>query len=175
MGKPTRWREHPGMDHEFFLGESMAANEAGWDWLSVANLKTGPKSCCTGCDKKGWQHPIRTPSGQLRGCKREVSSFCQPRNFAMNADGRGYLDQSGDQGDVIRWRWHVSIPRLKMELDVTTPLRSQELASSIRKPATGKEPSTPPASRDRSRLRGAGYLRCMNWLRGKRGGPVIPR
>ena len=69
-------------------------------------------------------------------------------------------------------RWHISIPRLKMELEVTTPLRGQELASRFgisywegAIDATG--------SRDQSRLRGAGYLEMTGYA--ETGKPLIPR
>jgi predicted secreted hydrolase len=69
-------------------------------------------------------------------------------------------------------RWHVSIPRLKMELEVTTPLRSQELSS--RFGTSYWEGAIDTAGvRDQSRLRGAGYLEMTGYA--ETGRPVMPR
>jgi len=69
-------------------------------------------------------------------------------------------------------RWHVSIPRLKMALDITTPLKSQELpgkfGTSYWEGAIDAD-----GSRDQSRLRGVGYLEMTGYA--ETGRPVIPQ
>jgi predicted secreted hydrolase len=112
------------MDHEFFTG-SMSSNETGWDWLSVqfkdstelmlyrlrhADGTIDPYSSGTYIDATG------------------TSLFLSEKDFTMTV-----ATDSADSwlSPVTKARypvhWHVSIPRLKIEVDITTPLKNQEL------------------------------------------------
>jgi predicted secreted hydrolase len=154
------------MDHEFF-SESMAANEAGWDWLSV-QLEDGAELMLYRLrHKDGSIDPYSSGSYVDASGK---SQFLSARDFVMTPAEDAWTSPATKATYPIRW--HVSIPRLKMELEVTTPLRSQELAS--RFGTSYWEGAIDTAGvRDQSRLRGAGYLEMTGYA--ETGRPVIPR
>jgi predicted secreted hydrolase len=158
------------MDHEFF-SESMAENEAGWDWLSV-QLEDGTELMLYRLrHKDGSIDPYS--SGSYVDASGQ-SQFLSTRDFEMTpaVDSATKNWTSPATKATYPVRWHVSIPRLKMELEVTTPLRSQELAS--RFGTSYWEGAIDVAgSRDQSRLRGAGYLEMTGYA--ETGGPLIPR
>jgi predicted secreted hydrolase len=154
------------MDHEFF-SESMAENEAGWDWLSV-QLADGTELMLYRLrHKDGSIDPYSSGSYVNAGGK---SQFLSARDFEMTPAEDSWTSPATKATYPVRW--HVSIPRLKMELEVTTPLRSQELASrfgtSYWEGATDVD-----GSRDQSRLRGAGYLEMTGYA--ETGRPLIPK
>jgi predicted secreted hydrolase len=66
----------------------------------------------------------------------------------------------------------VSIPRLKLELDVSTPLKSQELSGGFG-PSYWEGAIDVGGVRDQVSLRGVGYLEMTGYA--EPGKPVIPR
>ena len=169
-GKTYQVQGTSWIDHEFFSG-GMAANETGWDWLSV-QLKDGTELML---------YRLRHTDGSIdpysAGSYVDASGksqFLSARDFEMTpaADSAADFWTSPATRATYPVRWHVSIPRLKMELEVTTPLRSQELAS--RFGTSYWEGAIDVAgARDQSRLRGAGYLEMTGYA--ETGRPVIPR
>ena len=157
------------IDHEFFSG-SMAANETGWDWLSV-QLEDGADLMLYRLrHKDGSIDPYSSGSYVDASGK---SQFLSASDFEMTpaADAADFWTSPATKA-TYPVRWHVSIPRLKMELDVTTPLRSQEL--------TGKFGTTywegaidVGGARDQSPLEGVGYLEMVGYA--ETGKPIIPR
>jgi predicted secreted hydrolase len=154
------------MDHEFFSG-SMAANEVGWDWLSV-QLEDGTELMLYRLrHKDGSIDPYS--SGSYVNASG-MSQFLSAMDFAMTPAVDSWTSQATKATYPLRW--HVSIPRLKLELDITTPLRSQELAS--RFGTSYWEGAIDAAgTHDQSRLRGAGYLEMTGYA--ETGRPVIPK
>ena len=154
------------IDHEFFSG-SMAANETGWDWLSVqlgdgAELMLYRLRHADGRIDPNSSGSYVDPSGK--------SQFLSAMDFAMTPAADFWTSPATKATYPVRW--HVSIPRLKMDLEVTTPLRNQELAS--RFGTSYWEGAIDVAgARDQSRLRGTGYLEMTGYA--ETGRPVIPR
>ena len=68
--------------------------------------------------------------------------------------------------------WHVSIPRLKMELDVTTPLKNQELTASFG-PSYWEGAIDVGGFRDHAPIHGVGYLEMTGYS--DPGKPLIPK
>ena len=154
------------MDHEFFSG-SMAANEVGWDWLSV-QLEDGTELMLYRLRHKDGSIDPHSSGSYVDENGR--SQFLSAADFAMRPVADSWTSPATKATYPVRW--HVSIPRLKLELDVTTPLRSQELAS--RFGTSYWEGAIDAAgARDQSRLRGAGYLEMTGYA--EMGRPVIPR
>jgi predicted secreted hydrolase len=154
------------IDHEFFSG-SMAANETGWDWLSV-QLADGTELMLYRLRyKDGSIDPYSSGSYvDARG----KSQFLSSSDFEMKPAPDNWTSPS--TGATYPVRWHVSVPRLKMELDVTTPLKSQELAG--RFGTSYWEGAIDVAgARDQSPLRGVGYLEMTGYA--EPGKPIIPR
>ncbi len=153
------------IDHEFFTG-SMAKDETGWDWLSM-QLDGGAELMLYRLrHKDGSIDPYSSGSYVDASGK---SQFLSASDFAMTPAADNWTSPASKATYPVRWR--ISIPRLKMDLDVTTPLRNQEL--------TGKFGTTywegaidVDGSRDQSPLRGVGYLEMVGYAQA--GGPVIP-
>jgi len=62
--------------------------------------------------------------------------------------------------------WHVSIPRLAVELDITTPLTSQELASKTElSPSYWEGAIDAKGTKDRTPYSGVGYLEMTGYAR----------
>jgi predicted secreted hydrolase len=154
------------MDHEFFTG-SMAADETGWDWLSVQLADNTELMLYRLRHKDGSIDPFSSgsyvdPSGKTQ--------FLTAGEFKMTPTASASWTSPATKA-TYPIGWHVTIPRLKLEFDVTTPLRSQEL--------TGKFGTTYwegavniAAHRDQSPLQGVGYLELVGYARSD--GPVIP-
>jgi predicted secreted hydrolase len=113
------------MDHEYFSG-AMAADETGWDWLSV-QLEDGTELML---------YRLRHSDGSIDAYSsgsyvdaKGASQFLASHDFAMSLSGE--LWTSAATKAKYPERWHVSVPGLKLELDVTTPLRDQELQSTV--------------------------------------------
>jgi predicted secreted hydrolase len=157
------------MDHEFFTG-SMAANESGWDWLSIQLQDGADLMLYRLRHKDGSIDPYSSGSYVDASGK---SQFLSAKDFAMTpAANAADSWTSPATKATYPMRWHVSIPSLKLELDVTTPLRSQELKGKFG--TTYWEGAIDLAgARDQSPLRGVGYLEMVGYA--ETGGPVIPR
>jgi predicted secreted hydrolase len=154
------------MDHEFF-SESMAANEAGWDWLSM-QLGDGTELMLYRLrHKDGSIDPYSSGSYVDASGK---SQFLSSKDFSMTPAADSWTSPATKATYPVRW--HVSIPRLKLDLDVSTPLKSQELASKF---GTSYWEGAIDAvgAHDGSPLRGAGYLEMTGYA--QTGRPVIPR
>jgi predicted secreted hydrolase len=154
------------IDHEFFTG-SMAANETGWDWLSV-QLGDGTELMLYRLrHKDGSIDPYSSGSYVDASGK---SQFLSARDFEMTPAPDNWTSPSTRATYPVRW--HVSVPRLKLELDVTTPLKSQELVG--RFGTSYWEGAIDVAGvRDQSPLRGVGYLEMTGYA--EPGKPIIPR
>jgi len=154
------------IDHEFFTG-SMAANEAGWDWLSI-QLGDGAELMLYRLrHKDGSIDPYSSGSYVDAGGK---SQFLSSKDFVMTPAADFWTSPATKATYPLRW--HVSIPRLKMEMDVTTPLKSQELAGKFGT-AYWEGAIDVAGARDQSPLGGVGYLEMVGYA--ETGEPVIPR
>jgi predicted secreted hydrolase len=157
------------MDHEFFTG-SMATNESGWDWLSI-QLQDGADLMLYRLRHNDGSIDPNSSGSYVDQTGR--SQFLSSTDFAMNpATTPTDLWTSPATKATYPLRWHLSIPRLKLELDVTTPIRNQEL--------TGKFGTTYwegaidlAGARDQSPVGGVGYLEMVGYA--KTENPIIPR
>jgi len=153
------------IDHEFFTA-SMAANETGWDWLSVQLADGAALMLYQLRHKDGSIDPYSSGSYVDTSGK---SQFLSAGDFAMTPAAETWTSPATKA--TYPMRWHVSIPRLNMLLDVTTPLRSQELASKFGT-SYWEGAIDVVGTNDQSPLRGAGYLEMTGY--GTTSGPVIP-
>jgi predicted secreted hydrolase len=153
------------IDHEFFTG-SMAANETGWDWLSVQLADGAELMLYRLRHKDGSIDPSSSGSYVDAG---GISQFLSAGDFAMTPAADTWTSPATKAAYPVRW--HVSVPRLKLQLDVTTPLRSQELASRFGT-SYWEGAIDVVGTSDQSRLRGVGYLEMTGYA--ETGRPVIP-
>jgi predicted secreted hydrolase len=157
------------MDHEFF-SSSMAASETGWDWLSV-QLEDGNELML---------YRLRHADGAIDPYSSGTyidatgkSLFLSSKDFAMTpaADSGGQWLSPATKANYPL-HWHVSIPLLKMELDVTSPLKNQELTGAFG-PSYWEGAIDVRGQRNHSPLSGLGYLEMTGYAQVAE--PVIPQ
>jgi predicted secreted hydrolase len=154
------------MDHEFFTG-SMAENETGWDWLSV-QLEDGTELMLYRLRHgDGSIDPYSSGSFVDKNGKGE---FLASRDFEMVPAGDNWTSDKTKASYPLRWR--VTVPRLQLELDVTTPLRAQELTARFG-PSYWEGAMDVQGTRGGAAAKGVGYLEMTGYAPG--GEPVISR
>jgi len=90
-------------------------------------------------------------------------------DFAMTPAAETWTSPATKATYLVHWQ--VSIPRLNMQLNVTTPLTSQELASKFGT-SYWEGAIDVVGTSDQSPLRGVGYLEMTGYA--ETGKPVIP-
>ena len=118
--KGTSW-----MDHEFF-SESMGPSESGWDWLGLQLDNNTEVMLYRLRHQDGSVDPYS--SGTFVDARGQ-SFFLSVKDFTMTPTGETWTSPLSK--GTYPLRWHVSIPGQGLELDVATPLDSQELTSTI--------------------------------------------
>jgi predicted secreted hydrolase len=170
-GKTYKVDGNSWMDHEFFSG-SMAADETGWDWLSV-QLSDGTELMLYRLrHKNGTIDPFSSGSYVDASGK---ATFLSANDFSMSPDSisdSATLWTSAQTKAAYPIKWHVSIPQLKMAFDVTTPLKTQELTNNFG-PSYWEGAVDATGSRDNAPLSGTGYLEMTGYSAS--GDPMIPR
>lgn len=144
------------MDHEFF-SDAMNTNESGWDWLSLQLEDNTELMLYRLRHKDGSVDPYS--SGTFIDAQGK-SQFLALKDFTMTpaADTWSSPQTKGTYPIV----WHVSVPRLALDLDISTPLASQELAGSIG-PSYWEGAIDVNGRRGDSGLRGWGYLEMTGY------------
>ena len=144
------------MDHEFFTG-SMAADESGWDWLSVQFDDGSDLMLYRLRHKDGSIDPYSSGSYvDPRGNSR----FLSLHDFVMTPEGEEWI--SPVTKAVYPLRWHVSIPMLDLAFDVTTSLRAQEMTDKFG-PSYWEGAIDVTGTRAKSAARGVGYLEMTGY------------
>jgi len=157
------------MDHEFFT-DSMASNETGWDWLSV-QLEDGSELML---------YRLRHADGTIDPYSSGNYIDANGRSLFLSAKDFAMIPASDS---ASRWlspatrasyplHWHVSIPLLKMEFNVTTPLKDQELTGGF-VPSYWEGAIDVSGDRNHSPLSGLGYLEMTGYA--EAGKQVMPR
>ncbi len=168
-GKTYQVEGDSWIDHEFFTG-SMASDETGWDWLSI-QLADGTELMLYRLrHKDGSIDPYSSGSYVDASGK---ATFLSSADYSLKPVGgaSGSWTSPATKGKYPV-QWHVSIPRLKLELEVTTPLKSQELASNYG-PSYWEGAIDLNGVRDQSPLRGTGYLEMTGYA--DPGKPIVPQ
>jgi predicted secreted hydrolase len=152
------------MDHEFF-SQSLGANESGWDWLSLQFNDNTELMLYRLRHKDGSVDPYS--SGTFIDAQGK-GRFLSSKDFTMTPADETWT--SSQTKATYPLRWHVAVPGLALQADITTSLASQELAGSIGPSywegaidVTGQRTGVP--------LRGVGYLEMVGY--GTATGPSI--
>lgn len=154
------------MDHEFFTG-SMASDESGWDWLSVQFDDSTELMLYRMRRKDGGIDPYS--SGSFVDAHGK-SLFLSSHDFAMTPAGHTWV--SPETKAAYPQRWHVSVPKLHLAFDVTTPLPTQEMTGRFG-PSYWEGAVDISGSRGGSAAHGVGYLEMTGYA--EPGRPVVPR
>ena len=111
------------MDHEFF-SSGLDKDEVGWDWLSLQLADQTELMLYRLRHKDGSVDPFS--SGTYVDASGK-STFLSARDFTMTPLGETYASPLSKAVYPIAWR--VSVSSLGLDLQLKTPLASQELAS----------------------------------------------
>lgn len=111
------------MDHEFF-SSGLDKDEVGWDWLSLQLADNTELMLYRLRHKDGSVDPFS--SGTYIDANGK-STYLSVRDFSMTPSGETYTSSVTKAVYPIGWR--VTIPSLRLELQLKTPLASQELSS----------------------------------------------
>jgi predicted secreted hydrolase len=157
-GKGYRVEGSTWMDHEFFTN-SLAANQVGWDWISLQLADNTEIMLYRFRRKDGSIDPFSSGTYiDAQGNSRHLSIG----DFTMTPQGQTWTSDATHATYPIEW--HVSIPSMDLHLQVTTPLRSQELAggSSV-SPNYWEGAVVLNGTRNNSPLSGVGYLEMTGY------------
>ena len=158
-GKTFRVEGLSWMDHEFFTG-SMATDETGWDWLSIQLQDGSDLMLYRLRHRDGSIDPFSSGSYVDQTGK---SRFLALQDFTMTPEAD--LWQSPNTSATYPVRWHVSVPQMALELDVTTPLRSQELTGKFG-PSYWEGAIDVTGTRAGEKIAGTGYLEMTGYAAG---------
>ena len=111
------------MDHEFF-SDSMKNDEVGWDWLSVQLADNSELMLYRLRHKDGSVDPYS--SGTYVDSQGRALHLAL-RDFSMTQTGATHKSQR--TGATYPIAWSVSIPVLKLQIEIVTPLKTQEFVS----------------------------------------------
>ncbi len=141
------------MDHEFSTN-SMGADQTGWDWLSL-QLDDGAELMLyrlRGADGSADSHSAGTYVG-ADGAAVHLNA----EDFTMTP---GALWTSPATGGSYPLEWRVAVPKLDLDLAVSTPLHSQEIV-----PTNGRGPTYWEGAIDveGEGVRGVGYLEMTGY------------
>jgi predicted secreted hydrolase len=146
------------MDHEFFTHQ-LAPEQVGWDWLSF-QLEDKTELML---------FHIRRKDGSIDSHSAGTFVDVEGKSMHLRADEfslRPVADiwTSPVTNAAYPIHWNVSVPRLGIELEVTTPLASQELTGNTKlTPSYWEGAITLAGRRDRSPVGGTGYLEMTGY------------
>lgn len=146
------------MDHEFST-DSLAADEVGWDWLSIQlNDNTELMLYCLR-HKDGTADPYS--SGTYVDAEGRTT-FLGVRDFGMQAFDEVWTSPKSGARYPVAWR--VTIPSLALDLQIRTPMQSQELAGKTRlSPSYWEGAIDISGKRGSSPISGEGYLEMTGY------------
>lgn len=146
------------MDHEFF-SSGLDKDEVGWDWLSLQLADNSELMLYRLRRKDGSVDPFSSGTYVDAGGK---STFLGLRDFTMTPTGETYASPVTKAVYPIAWR--VNIPSLNLDLQLKTPLASQELTSnSSAGPSYWEGAITINGTRAGAPVSGVGYLEMTGY------------
>lgn len=114
------------MDHEFFT-QQLDSNQTGWDWLSLQLDDNTELMLFRIRRKDGSIDPYS--SGTYIDAAGKATHL-ERKDFDLEPGGETWT--SPFSSAVYPIHWHVSVAPLRLVLEVTTPLKQQEISSNIR-------------------------------------------
>jgi predicted secreted hydrolase len=146
------------MDHEFFT-EQLAADQMGWDWLSLQLNDNSELMLFHIRRKDGSIDPFS--SGTYVDAKGKALHLTD-REFQLSPSGE-YWTSSATKGKYpIGWK--IQIPELQLKLEIKTPLAAQELAGgSSFTPSYWEGAIDIAGERQASAISGEGYLEMTGY------------
>ena len=148
------------MDHEFFTHQ-LEAQQVGWDWLSLQ----------LNDDTELMLFHIRRSDGSIDPFSSGTyvdrdgrSTHLLASEFSLAPTGETWTSPATAAKYPVRWR--MEIPKLKLALEISTPLASQELSGASRlDPSYWEGAITIDGHRDAGGIKGVGYLEMTGYDR----------
>ena len=148
------------MDHEFFTHQ-LDTNESGWDWVSL-QLDN---------DTELMLYRFRHKDGSVDSFSAGTyidaagkPAYLGVADFSMQPEKETYA--SPDTHAIYPIAWRITVPSLRLDLQLTTPLKSQELVSGMGAGLSYWEGATTVAgTRDSKPAKGVGYLEMTGYAR----------
>src|SRR5208337_4340021 len=148
------------MDHEFFTHQ-LEANESGWDWLSLQLDDNTELMLYRFRHKDGSVDPFSAGTYVDAEGKPVYLSVA---DFSMQQVKETYT--SPDTHAVYPIAWRITVPSLRLDLQLTTPLKSQELVSGMGAGLSYWEGAISVGGmRDSKPAKGVGYLEMTGYAR----------
>ena len=144
------------MDHEFF-SDSMNDEEIGWDWLSV-QLDDNTELMLYRLRHKDGSVDAYS-SGTYVDAHGQTLHLALG-DFTMTQAGTTYTSQKTKA--IYPIAWSVSIPELKLQLEITTPLQNQEFVSRFG-PSYWEGAIDVTGRRGNATVQGTGYLEMTGY------------
>jgi predicted secreted hydrolase len=148
------------MDHEFFT-EQLEKDQVGWDWLSLQ----------LNDDTELMLFRIRRKDSSIDPYSAGTYIDAGGRSFHLGKQDFSLIPaedswKSPVTGAIYPVRWKILVPKLKIELDVTTRLDSQELSGKSQLiPSYWEGAIDLDGRRGGADLRGSGYLEMTGYDR----------
>jgi predicted secreted hydrolase len=153
------------MDHEFFTHE-LDTNESGWDWVSLQLDDNTELMLYRFRHKDGSVDTFS--AGTYIGAEGRPA-YLGVADFSMQPEKETYASPATHAVYPIAWR--ITVPSLRLDLRLTTPLKSQELVSAMAAVLSYWEGSiVVSGTRDDRPAKGVGYLEMTGYAR-----PTHPR
>jgi predicted secreted hydrolase len=153
------------MDHEFFTHQ-LVTNESGWDWVSL-QLDDNTELMLY-----RFRHRDGSVDSFSAGTYIDAEgkpAYVGVADFSMQPEKETYA--SPDTHAVYPIAWRITVPSLRLDLQLTTPLRSQELVSGMGAGLSYWEGAiTVGGTRDNKPAKGVGYLELTGYAH-----PELPR
>jgi predicted secreted hydrolase len=148
------------MDHEFFTHQ-LNAEQVGWDWFSLQLDNNTELMLFRLRLRDGSIDPFS--SGTYIDATGKTTHLLQ-KDFDLRPSGNTWKSDS-DQA-VYPIHWQISVPSLKIDLEVSTSLKQQELAGKIPlSPSYWEGAIRTAGTRDAAPIAGVGYLEMTGYDR----------
>jgi predicted secreted hydrolase len=159
------------MDHEFFT-QQLSAEQAGWDWFSVQLGDNTELMLFRLRRKDGSIDPFSSGTYvDALGRSRHLTQ----KDFTLRPQGQTWTSDA-DRA-IYPIDWQINVPSLKINLQITTPLKQQELAGKMAlSPSYWEGAIRIAGTRDTTPIAGVGYLEMSGYDRPvQMGQPVTDR
>ena len=150
------------MDHEFFTHQ-LDINQSGWDWVSLQLDDNTELMLYRFRHKDG---SVDSFSAGTYVDTEGKPAYLGVSDFSMQPESETYT--SPDTYAVYPIAWRIAVPSLGLDLQLTTPLKSQELVSGMGSELSYWEGAiTVGGSKDSKPAKGVGYLEMTGYTRSK--------
>jgi len=164
-GKDFKVEGTTWMDHEFFTHQ-LDTNESGWDWVSL-QLDDNTELMLYRFRHKDGSVDAFSAGTYIDAEGRP--SYLGVADFSMQPEKEAYASPATHAVYPIAWR--ITVPSLRLDLELATPLKSQELVSRMSARLSYWEGAiTVNGTRDTKPAQGVGYLEMTGYAR-----PALPQ